>query len=82
MKSSTYYFDVKNNIFADFQICVSVPLKVKIIAQIKIHLRLRNYLEEAPSFFEIHSGIVNIFKGFFDGSFTFRKTNYAKVIKL
>ena len=26
MKSSTYYFHVKANILADFQICISVPL--------------------------------------------------------
>ena len=26
VKSSTYYFDVKTNILADFQICLSVPL--------------------------------------------------------
>ena len=26
MKSSTYYFHMKPNILADFQICISVPL--------------------------------------------------------
>ena len=27
MKSSRYYFDMKTKILADFQICISVPLK-------------------------------------------------------
>ena len=27
MKSSTYHFHMKTKIFADFQICISVPLK-------------------------------------------------------
>ena len=26
VKSSTYYFDVKTNILADIQICITVPL--------------------------------------------------------
>ena len=29
MKSSTYYFHVKTKILVDFQICISVPLKLK-----------------------------------------------------
>ena len=29
MESSTYYFHMKVKIFADFQICVSVPLNKK-----------------------------------------------------
>ena len=29
VKSSTYYFHVKMKIFADFQICISVPLNIR-----------------------------------------------------
>ena len=28
MKSSTYYFHIKTKILADFQICISVPLRL------------------------------------------------------
>ena len=30
-KSSTYFFHVKRKIFADFQICISVPLTVTFV---------------------------------------------------
>ena len=29
MKSSTYYFDIKTKTLADFEICISVPLRTK-----------------------------------------------------
>ena len=31
MKSSTYYFHMKAKILADFQICISVPLKLALV---------------------------------------------------
>ena len=31
MKSSTCYFHIKMKVFAEFQICIGVPLNIKII---------------------------------------------------
>ena len=33
MKSSRYYFHMKTKIYADFQICISVPFNIKIFAK-------------------------------------------------
>ena len=35
VKSSTYYFHMKTKILTGFQICISVPLKIKIIIKKK-----------------------------------------------
>ena len=32
LKSSTYYFDMKTKALADFQICISVPLKSTLVS--------------------------------------------------
>ena len=34
MKSSTYYFHIKTKILANFQICISVPLKESIFTRV------------------------------------------------
>ena len=36
VKSSTYYFHMKTKILADFQICISVPLKTRKTVNAKI----------------------------------------------
>ena len=45
MKSSTYYFHMKTNILADFQICVSGPL----IRWLNCRLRPGKYLQSVKS---------------------------------
>ena len=38
LKSSTYYFHIKTKISADFQICISVPLKITVWKTSIVHI--------------------------------------------
>ena len=41
MKSSTYHFHTKTKTLADFQICISVPLKERLVSQLQLEERRR-----------------------------------------
>ena len=53
MKSSTYYFHIKANILADFEICISVLLILQDYFRSMVFVVFQNFFQDTISFHEL-----------------------------